>query len=136
MDDVGAFAPVLHHPEQDFGRIPQVGVDDGDGIAAGFGRAGAHRDPMSEIARPRDHPHARTAVQDSAQGSRGGVSASVVDADAFKAGPGTLPGTAAMRRRLGNDGLLAETKQGTTTDGRARPVRGTAVPAVIPAGKG
>ena len=87
MDDVGAVAPVLQHPEQDLGRIPQVGVDDGTDESK---------------ARARD-----------------------------LAGHGT---DAAVR--LENDGLLVETKQGTTTDGGARPVAGTAVPAVIPAEKG
>ena len=93
--------------------------------------------PMSEIARLRDHPHARIAVPDFTQGSRGGVSASVVDADAFKSRARDFAGQGGdAAARLENDGLLVETKQGTTTGGGARPVGGTAVPAVIPAEKG
>ena len=104
----------------------QVGVDDRDGIALRLGQTGAHRDLMPEIARQRDHPHARIAGLECAQDVQGGIMASVVDVDELEVQVRDLAehgGETAMR--LANDGFFVETgydngQQAAVLGGRGR----------------
>ena len=107
VGDVGAPAPAFQHLGDDLGRVLQVGVDEGDGIAGGFGQTAVMATCLSEIARQGDDPHARIGPLESSQKVQCGIAAAVVDVDELEVECGDVfEGGDKTAVRLGDDRFL------------------------------